>query len=301
MTTQSVTQDQTSGVDLRDVISTRYLTGKGQPRSVRWDENGVPRDQWGRPVIVKADGTVTGYTRISSLAKELDDGHGLTIWKSGVAAMGVSMSTDIRDALALLSVQPWDQVKTEVYRLAEAAQELAGARAKAELGTELHHWTEVYDRTGDITIVPDEYRRDLDAYMWATTEMNMLATEVFVVVDEIEAAGTFDRTVRTFGSASVRIADLKTGQWDRRYPMAVEMQTAMYAHGDVYDLTTGARVRLGADLSSALLIHMPSGSGRCDVYDLDIERGWRNVLLALQLRAVRKESNRTLQPIVSAS
>ena len=76
-------------MSLAQIIAERYVTKAGKPRAVRWDENGVPRDQWGRPIIVKQDGTVTGYTRISSLAKELDDQTGLTKWKSAMTAIGM--------------------------------------------------------------------------------------------------------------------------------------------------------------------------------------------------------------------
>ena len=56
----------------------------------------IPRDRWGRPMIVPADGgKPVAYTRVSTLAKVLDDKTALTRWKQRQTAIGMSMRPDL--------------------------------------------------------------------------------------------------------------------------------------------------------------------------------------------------------------
>jgi hypothetical protein len=114
-----------------------------------------------------------------------------------------------------------------------------------------------------------------------------LDVEFPIVVDEIGAAGTPDRLVQI--GQRVMIADIKTGQWEPQYPMGVEMQCAIYAEGERYDARTGKRTLIhpDLDLSRGVLIHVPVGQRKTTLYPLDLDRGWRNVLLALQVKAAR--------------
>ena len=49
----------------------------------------IPRDRWGRPLITPVDGgDPMPYTRVSTLAKALDDKTALTDWKCRQVAIG---------------------------------------------------------------------------------------------------------------------------------------------------------------------------------------------------------------------
>jgi hypothetical protein len=149
----------------------------------------------------------------------------------------------------------------------------------------------------------------LNGYQWAkaTWGVQVLDVEFPVVVDLIGAAGTPDRLVKITtedpkqffirDQKPVMIADIKTGQWEPQYPMGVEMQCAIYAHGERYDARTGKRspIHPDLDLRRGVLIHVPVGQRKTTLYPLDLDRGWRNVLLALEVKAARAAS-KALEP-----
>jgi hypothetical protein len=282
------------------VVPSHYLHGKTR-RKITKDENGVPRNQWGQPLIWQADGTLKPYGRISKMAKELDTGEGLKLWSNAMTAIGLAQSPELAGQvfdLVDLSADPYGEHKKDLIRLAGEAQEFAGSTIKRELGTTLHYWAEVVDRTGDLDLVPAEFRADIEAYLWATVELEVLASELFVVVDEVECAGTLDRLLR-MPDQRVVVGDVKTGQNDCDYPMSVETQVAIYAHGVRYDFETGERTPLheNVDLNFGLLIHAPSGQATCELYPLDLVRGWKNALLAFEVTKARKESGTKLKPL----
>lgn len=261
----------------------------------------IARDRWGRPLIQQPTGKPKGYTRISSLAKFLDDGSGLKMWSNAMTAIGLALDPDLFDQVADLvasTTDPYGVHKSALIKLAGQAQEAAGSTVKRDLGTELHHWAEVVDKTADLDLVPAELRADIDAYLWATIELQVLEAELFVVVDEIEAAGTLDRLLR-MPDGRIVVADVKTGQHDCNYPMSVETQVAIYAHGVRYDHETGVRTPLhpDIDLDQGLLIHSPSGKASCELYPLDLQRGWRNALLACEVKQARKDAGAKLKPL----
>jgi hypothetical protein len=60
------------------------------------------------------------------------------------------------------------------------------------------------------------------------------------------------------------------------------MQLAMYARSSPYDIDTDKRgtPEDGLDLNKGVIIHLPAGEGRCDLYEIDIWKGWGACLLA---------------------
>ncbi len=294
----------------RIVVPEFYQDDSGTRRKITLDPQGVPRDQWGRPVIHRADGTWRGYSRISSIAKELDTGTALKMWSNAMTAIGITITPSLFIKVAELvdnsDRNPYEEHKTELIKLADKAQEAAGSTIKRELGTTLHQWAQIFDRSADLDLVPTEHQPDITAYSQALGRHNVgvLENEVFVVVDEIEIAGSLDKLMQfRIPTGRVVLGDLKTGRWDREYPMAVEMQVAGYAHGERYDLLTHERSELhpDLDLSEGVLIHMPSGSGTCELYPLNLKRGWQNLMLATDLKRARKESGRALKPLECAA
>lgn len=252
----------------------------------------VPRDRWQRPLIIPADGgDPVPYVRVSTLAKTLDDLSNLMAWKQRKTAEGLVRRPDLltRISGAINNGDPdtdWP-TKRELNKVCREAMDAASASKGASVGTGLHALTEAVDRGEEPQFVPDADRARLDAYRQATAGYTPLASEQFVVCDELAAAGTFDRLWRT-PDGRVVVGDLKTGKSDPDYPLAVAMQLAIYAHGDRYDPETGGRSPLheGLNRTVGLLVHLPA-SGGCRVVPLDLERGWRAACLAVQVREVR--------------
>lgn len=252
----------------------------------------IPRDQYGRPKIIPVGGgKPVGYTRMSTIAKVLDDKSNLVNWKARMAALGLrqrpALMTRLAGIVASGNLDDY-KVKRAIDAIVEEATEAAGASDKASVGTGLHELTEALD-SGIMPAhvdAPDMAR--LLAYQDATGELEAVGMEGFVVVDEIRAAGSYDRLWRC-PDGKVRVGDLKTGAWDAKDPMGVAAQLAGYAHGKHYDPATGERTPLHPDLdmSTGLLISLPPDGG-CEVIPLDLDLGWAVLMVAVKIHALRK-------------
>jgi len=239
----------------------------------------IQRDRWGRPLIEPIDGgKVIAYTRVSTLAKALDDKTALTKWKQRQTVLGIATRPDlIMLAQALSNKKELDNDdKKRLDEVCESAMDASQSDSAANKGTAVHALTEQVDQGVDIDTMPELVRGDLLAYRAAMAGITVLETERFVVVDEVEAAGTFDRLVRLPDGRMV-IADVKTGLHEPKYPHGAATQMAMYARGHLYDAKAGRIGHLpsmGVDTSVGLLIHMPVGKGICDLYEMDLNVGW---------------------------
>lgn len=239
----------------------------------------IPRDRWKRPLIVPVDGgEPVPYTRVSTLAKALDDLNQLMAWKQRKTAEGLVRRPDLltRIAGALANGDPdadWP-TKRDLNAICNEATEAAGASKGSSAGTGFHALTEAVDRGEEPLFVPDADKPRLAAYREATAGYTALDIETFVVNDEVTAAGTFDR-LWLCPDGKVRVGDLKTSKSEADYPLSTAVQIAVYAHGLRYHPTEG-RSPLHADLdpTTGLLVHMPP-SGGCQIIPLDLERGWR--------------------------
>jgi hypothetical protein len=252
----------------------------------------VKRDRWGRPLIVPPEGgDPVAYTRVSTLAKALDDLNQLMAWKARKTAEGLVRRPDLltRVAGAIANGDPdndWP-TKRALNDVVGEATEAAGASRGSSAGTGFHALTEAIDRGTEPLYVPPADAPRLDAYRTATAGYESLDIECFVVNDEVRAAGTFDRLFRC-PDGRVRVADLKSGKSEADYPLATTMQIAIYARGVRYDVPTGGRKPLheDLDLTTGLLIHLPPKGG-CVLYDLNLTVGWEAAQLAASVREVR--------------
>ena len=266
----------------------------------------LARDRWGRPLIVPPEGgKPVGYTRVSTLAKALDDLNNLMAWKQRKTAQGLLMRPDLMTRLSGALATGKDSeadwpTKRAFNEACQEACEAAGASTGASAGTGFHSLTEAIDRGDEPMFVSAADAERLDAYRAATSGLTMLDIECFVVNDAVRSAGTFDRLVRLPDGAAV-VADLKSGKSEAAYPFATTVQIATYANGHRYDPETGARSPLHDDLdvTRGLLIHMPP-SGGCTLYELDLTRGWQAAQLAAQVRDARSWKAADLAREVSA-
>ena len=248
--------------------------------ALKYNNVEIPRDRFGRPMVLSPDGKKRiGYRRTTTFVKSLDDMSGLMKWMSRQVALGMGQRKDLM--LAAAAADPSDKRKLgEIAdKAAEHAKGITGDAA--ETGTALHALTERIDRGERLGVVPAEYKADIEAYKRATENIEFHGIEVFRVYDPWQVAGTADR-IGTLNGRTM-IMDIKTGSID--FPHAMAMQLAMYARSVPYDIVTETR---GADereidRSYGVIIHLPAGQGRCDLYEIDIAKGWGACLIAKQV------------------
>jgi hypothetical protein len=213
----------------------------------------IPRDRYGRPMVLQPGSTKrVAYRRVTTFVDCLENQKG--------------------------GQHP---EKKKLNELASQAKEYALAGAAANTGTALHALTERIDRGQPLGVIPAEYEADIAAYQAATQNIEWLGIESFRVYDHWQVAGTADRIGKD-QHGRIRIYDIKTGSID--YPHKMAMQLAMYARGLPYDIATDKRGNPEAlDLNRGVIIHLPAGEGRCDLYEIDITSGWGACLIAHQV------------------
>lgn len=251
------------------------------------------------------------YTRTTTFIDALDDKSSLSDWKARLILEGLHRKPELLQEYKDL-LDPFDSEKRKVNAIAERAIQIADGDLKANLGSALHKITEDIDHGLDPGFIPDDFEDDIEAYKRATEDIDMLSIEEFCVEDTLKFAGTFDRAARVTGKlaedlgvddGAVLIADVKTGQI--KYARGkFGMQFAGYSRMQRYDPVTYQRsplefggVKVAQDV--ALLIHLPAGGGECSLYPVDIDRGWKDLLLAAEVREYRKFWNRKASEFVS--
>lgn len=267
----------------------------------------VVRDYWGRPYVT-ADGgplkyeagrktpvNAEPYTRISTLSGGLDDKGGLVDWAAAMAMIGVVKSKSIHAQVAhLVSAHesPWyvPSAKKPLRELVAKAKDLGGAADAAGLGTAFHGLCEELDKGNPPQFVPPDLQPWIDARQAALTDFEPVLIEPFVVNDELKVAGNPDRFLRHKPTGIVYAADDKTGTDEWKYPLEVTIQVAIASRSVLYDQASGERTAIDCDQSRGLLIHTPIRSGEpcCDLFWLDLNKGWELAGLAAQVRDNKK-------------
>ncbi|MFI5863577.1 hypothetical protein [Streptomyces sp. NPDC051546] len=290
----------------------------------------VPRDGWGRPLIVpEGGGRPAGHTRTTTFIDCIEDKSNLIDWQGRMVLMGSSRRPDLLDKARELN--PEDSAdKKKLNALTEQAKDAAGANEKSRRGTHLHDLSEYVDRGEPLPkTISGQDLDDMAAYMMATSVLKVVAIEQFVVVPELSVGGTFDRLSHYAGPgpdgkpiSGNFITDTKTGSIEYgRLKMA--SQLAVYSRGKLYDHT---RFPVNADDKNAIkdwkkqeitaeeaaraysplppvnqdwgiIVHLPQGEGTCDLYWVDLNIGWALAQLALTIRKARSTKG-AMKPFV---
>jgi hypothetical protein len=261
----------------------------------------IDRDRWGRYLLPDPDtGEKLSWTRATTIASALKDRYGLEQWKLRNVVWAIGQRPDLY-ARAAAALKDDDRTLSEVV---EKAEEAAALDASATMGSAIHQFTEHLDAGRDIPI-PAEFKPDLDAYQKTMREHGVKVVdgmiERVVGLPGPRVAGTFDRLVTVPGFGLPLIADIKTPTDKRdkrtgdmynsllRYSLPdISLQLGIYANADVmWAGADGWQPMPGVDPEWALIIHVPAGQGECRLYLVDIEKGWRAVQLALDVREWR--------------
>lgn len=257
------------------------------------EPTGPPRDQRDRPLLVPVGGGARQpYTRVSTLAKALDGGYGLGIWRQRHIARAFARRPDLCEVVASLAA---DEVKDLDGYIAEAL-----IRAKddghADLvasnrGSAFHGAT---CRPG--SVVSMELSRQQLEQALAGARLDVIDREVFVVNDHLGAAGTYDLLVRDLDTGSTHVLDIKTGKM--RWVSHV-CQLDGYSGGVRYDWRADVRSPIHEDLDASLgfIAHVDLVTGKPSIREIHLHTGLAE--LAVQLN--QQTAAAAIKPLVGRS
>jgi len=255
-------------------------------------------DHYGRYVLPHPEtATEQSWTRATTLAKAISDDWALKAWEGRMVASGLARRPDL---IALAAATPipvrgqdgYTEGKRTLNEIVGRAKEAAKSSAGANIGSALHAATASLDRGEEVTL-PEPYQADLEIYrqtLW-DQRIDVLEIEQIVVLPSLGVAGTFDRIV-SLPDVGPAIADLKTGSVEYSW-LEISIQLALYAHAShiwradrrEYDPAPAV------NQARALVIHLPAGEARCDLYSVDIASGWEAAQLCGQIRDWRGRKN----------
>lgn len=260
----------------------------------------------------------TALTRVSTLAKAVDDANGLIPWSKEQTLRGLSVSPDLMAMVAALGI---DGDKTKYREVVEAADGRSKRFAAAHLGTAIHLAVDMILKGGPgVAMLPDATRRDAESALACLEGLGIevLALEQFVVVAGYEGlepcGGSFDVLGRSRKTGRCVIVDFKgmdTPEKAKYSALQWSAQEALYSRGmpfngkftrdqwqrPIVDLeapdgfATWASLADGAgvpDQRVGLIVGVLRGQGEAVPFRTDLEVGWRAALLGSQIRQIRK-------------
>lgn len=293
---------------------------------------GVPRNGRDQPLVVPLlGGKPKALTRTTTFVDCIEDKTSLATWGKRIVLIGSGIKPGLAQAAQELDPHDKDD-KRKLNALAEQAFIAGGGKEAADKGTYLHTLSEYVDRGQTIPGEPSEKDvADMAAYKMATLDLEVQRIEQFVVVPQVNCAGTLDRLIYYKGPGpdgteieGFFIADLKTGSTEYG-GLKMAAQLACYSHGLVYDYTkfpvdvydpkafekwkkqqftaeeaAAAYSTLSENINQewGIIISLPAGSGEASLLWADLTVGWEAALLALDIRAMRSRSKKALRPFV---
>lgn len=262
----------------------------------------VDRDDWGRYKLPDPKGDprkTLAWTRVTTLARTLTDEYNLNEWRLRQTIYGLGQ----REDLMALAAATHQEDRKQLDEIAKRAQEVAGTSAGASLGRAIHTFSQRLDGSGRMT-GPDQYHPYLRVYAAALERAGFAIMpamiERIVLQPEVRCAGQFDRLLTFSGTelGTPRVAvvgDLKTAKLDSiQYAwLEISIQLSTYAHAThIWD--QGERVWHAmppVSLERAIVMHLPQdlppNQARCDIYEVNIVKGWEYALLAKTVRDAR--------------
>jgi hypothetical protein len=274
------------------------------------------RDDYGRYLLPDpTSGVERGFTRATTVAHTLSDDFKINQWRRRMVAEGLTVRRDLLDEVAgaardLAMAEGWRAQRPHKDRLdllCDQAAHAAGADRGSELGTALHSLTEWADAERldevDLDALPASLIDDLVAYT-DTMEAEKIQRpaewiERITVNVAIDSAGTFDRVLRLPDGRLV-IGDLKTQKTVDFGWMEIATQLAEYAYAEyLYDEDEGRLVpMIPVDREVGVVMHLPVGSARCQLFEVDLVEGWRCAQLAAEVRRTRSHTKSMGRPYI---
>lgn len=267
----------------------------------------VKFDRWGRYLLPDLDdGKEVPWTRVTTLAGTLEDSYNLERWKGRKVLEGLVISRGlVSHAAEVFDEYGYDpQTKEARDRLNDIvgrAHKVAKVGAGADKGTELHALTEQISR-GELlfdTEAPAAYRDHLNAYV-TTLAANQIEIvpeymERLICVPELRVVGRLDALAHEKLAGALRVFDLKTQKDFDFGAMKIAIQLAIYSRGAAMfneETWEWEAMPPGIDQSVATVAHLPVLDGKpdkiCELYDVDLDWGWRWARASFQTREARR-------------
>ena len=256
-------------------------------------------DDLGRYVVPDPDSdnpnAVRHIQRTSDLVHSVSNTELLDKWQDRMIVQGLAVEPQLLARVDLN--QDKRALKTNLQQIAAQAFTASGAEVRRERGSQLHYFIEaVLTQFATLEQIPPEYRDEvraaITAHQAAGIEIGAVGTiERTLYNREADVCGTADLMPVRMPNGMYLVDDWKTGD-DLDWSWAeIAMQLAVYANADLmleWDTTgAGSWKWVPAPIvekTVALVAHVPVDEKTCDIYQIDIERGWRGVKLALMVR-----------------
>lgn len=274
------------------MILNQYLMPPLRPGQIIFDDLGryvVPDPDSDNPNAVRH------IQRTSDLVHSVSNTELLDKWQDRMIVQGLAVEPQLLARVDLN--QDKRALKTNLQQIAAQAFTASGAEVRRERGSQLHYFIEaVLTQFATLEQIPPEYRDEvraaITAHQAAGIEIGAAGSiERTLYNREADVCGTADLMPVRMPNGMYLVDDWKTGD-DLDWSWAeIAMQLAVYANADLmleWDATgAGSWKWVPAPIvekTVALVAHVPVDEKTCDIYQIDIERGWRGVKLALMVR-----------------
>jgi hypothetical protein len=252
----------------------------------------------GRYRIPNRDGSHRkgGLMRVTNLAGAMSDQRALQLWGERQVAIGLRSRPDFYEELTMLPLHKMDddQTRSAVQEITNRAKEAAKSDAGARRGTARHDMIEQFHVSGERQGTPemlsqlDQYVRLLDVHrLAAVTGMQ----ERVIVCEALGVAGRLDNMLRCLLNGTVYIGDLKTHKGFYSW-LEIAIQLACYSRADhIYNPVDGTFEDFpSVDMSTAIVAHVPSIGAPVELYDIDIDTGWKFAQVARHVCDIRSKA-----------
>lgn len=272
----------------------------------------------GRYRLPNRDGTPKkgGWQRVTNLVKAITDQFSLRVWEIEQIMISLHVDSDrvLRDLkTTLIAVQGKDYPtrRSEIEEFVNRCKNLSGGNEGSKFGNARHELVEA-DHLKIPGAMPDAFAREHLSLFKSALIRNGLTrvpgmAERRVLIEEFDAIGTLDAVLEEAKTGEFGVGDLKT---QKRFWTWLEIaaQLACYARADaMWEPSDPRNPRAGrwvdmppVSRTVAYVLWMPrehpSGVPAVDVYEVDIEAGWRTAQLAREVVLDRRGGKSARKP-----
>lgn len=260
--------------------------------------------RWGRyrrphPIT----GEIKEFTRCSTVAAAVQSTFALDRWQRGRLIYGLVRRMDLVELAQGYDLDDMGSFES----ISERAQESAGVHTGADKGSALHRFAEIIDGGRELPrVISEKNRNDLDAYREVIDRNRLIVRpdlmERVVWVGDLEVCGRLDRIykiITSSGQILFVVGDLKTSQHDpiKFSAVSVAVQLSIYSRATFFEVGNGTGLweppPVPVDQDLGLVIHFPSGSGRAEVFEVDLGLGWELAGMAMRIRDLNSARGRS--------
>jgi hypothetical protein len=249
----------------------------------------VPTGRFNRLILPTSNGSAKEYTHVTTVAKTLDDGFGIGVWRTGRVAWALAQRPDLVLRLAAVPMDDKDTINEVVAK----AEIVAGNDEGSNLGTAYHNILARVDAGEDMTDVHPHFKTLIHNYLAELDRKGLNAVpeliERRVLCSRYGCAGTFDNGYTEYNGGYV-LGDKKTANDPRRSELSIATQLATYVNSDaMMNYETGQFEAMPPFRTDyALVIRIDRETFEVNIDRIDIEVGWAAARVAMETRALRK-------------